>query len=297
MEDNIHWIALHLVEGIGITRFRKLVEYFGSPEKVFAAERSDLLHVEGINSKIASSIRMFSIEKKLENELRLIAKHSVKVITINDESYPPSLKYIHDPPQILYVKGTLTKEDVMAIAVVGTRHATEYGADVSDRLSRKLVQNNITVVSGLARGIDTCAHKAALAEKGRTIAVLGNGISVAYPRENRLLMDLIPSSGALISEYSMSEGPQAHNFPMRNRIISGLSLGTVVIEAAIRSGALITAECALEEGREVFAVPGNIFSKYSQGSHSLIKQGAKLLESFDDIIDEIPILKEKLNKG
>ncbi len=296
MEDYIHWIALDLVEGIGRTTLKKLIEYFGSPEEVFAAERSELLRVEGMNNKIASSIRMFSIEKKLENELRLIAKHCVKVITINDAAYPPSLKYIYDPPLILYVSGTFTAEDVMAIAVVGTRRATEYGAGVSDRLSRKLVQNNITVVSGLARGIDTCAHKAALAEKGRTIAVLGNGISVAYPRENRLLMDLIPSSGALISEYSMSQGPEPHNFPLRNRIISGLCLGTVVIEAGIRSGALITAECALNQGREVFAVPGNIFSKYSQGPHSLIKQGAKLLDSFDDIIDELPILKEKFHK-
>jgi len=225
----------------------------------------------------------------MNDESRLIKKENVKVITIKDEEYPANLKEIYSPPAALYVKGELKKEDKLSIAIVGSRHYSNYGRDTAQRLAGELAQLGITVVSGMARGIDTFAHNGALDSKGRTIAVLGSGLSNIYPPENKALVYKIAERGAVISEFPMATPPLAGNFPRRNRIISGLSLGTVVVEAAEKSGALITARCAYEQGREVFSVPGEVGRNNAFGTNQLIKDGAKLVETANDIIEELSV--------
>jgi DNA processing protein len=219
----------------------------------------------------------------------------INSFTIRDKDYPTNLRYIYDPPKNLYVKGNILAEDSIAIAVIGSRQATYYGLKNAQDLSFELAARGITIVSGLARGVDSAAHRGALRAGGRTIAVLGSGLNVIYPYENKELAERIAKNGAVISEFSLDFPPYRHNFPRRNRIISGLSLGVVVVEAAKRSGALITARLALEQGREVFAIPGRIGSFSSQGTHSLIKQGAKLVESIEDIIEELEPLRTMQN--
>ncbi|MCQ9208506.1 MAG: DNA-processing protein DprA [Omnitrophica bacterium] len=214
-------------------------------------------------------------------------ENKFKTLRITDKDYPANLKHIYDPPATVYLKGELILEDNIAIAIVGSRRATPYGLKNAKSLAFELAARGITVVSGLARGIDSAAHRGALEAKGRTIAVLGSGLNVIYPHENERLAEEIAKSGAVISEFQQDVGPQRYHFPRRNRIISGLSLGVVVVEAAQKSGALITANCALEQGREVFALPGKIDSWTSRGTHDLIKQGAKLVESIEDIIEEL----------
>jgi DNA processing protein len=225
----------------------------------------------------------------MDNELKLIKKENVKVITIKDADYPVNLKEIHDPPAVLYVKGELKKEDKLSVAIVGSRRSSNYGRDTAERLARELAQLGITVVSGMARGIDTSAHNGALNSKGRTIAVLGSGLANIYPPENKALVYKIAESGAVISEFPMTMPPLAGNFPRRNRIISGLSLGTVVVEAAQKSGALITARCAYEQNREVFSVPGEAGRDTASGTNQLIKDGAKLVETATDILEELAV--------
>ena len=281
------WLALSFIEGLGRVSYRNLIQRFHSPERVFNASIKDLEKVEGLKPNVIKQLREFNQADRVKSELELMRKHKVTLVTSLDENYPSNLLNIYDPPAFLYVRGELKKEDNIAIAIVGSRFASHYGKLVTERISRDLALEGITVVSGLARGIDTSAHRGALSAKGRTIAVLGCGIDVDYPAENKKLREEIASSGALISEFQMSTPPASSHFPIRNRIISGLSLGVVVVEASHRSGSLITARLALEQGRDVFAVPGSIDSLRSRGTHRLIKEGAKLVEDAQDIYSEV----------
>jgi DNA processing protein len=285
-DDRKYWIALKSIEGVGSVGFKNLVDAFGHPKKVFNASRETLTAVPGIGHKTAANVKDFNGWHKTEEELELLKKYDARLITYQDPLYPRSLLNIYDFPPFLYTKGLLQEDDVN-IAVVGSRMASTYGKFSTERLCRELAINGITVVSGLARGIDSAAHKGALAGKGRTIAVLGCGLDTIYPPENQRLYEEIVTKGAVITEYSFGTPPSASNFPARNRIISGVSLGVVVVEANEKSGSLITAKLALEQGREVFAVPGSIDSAGSRGTHKLIKQGAKLIENVYDILDEI----------
>ncbi|MGB9597116.1 MAG: DNA-processing protein DprA [Candidatus Poribacteria bacterium] len=282
------WLILNMIPGVGSLTFQRLIKFFGSPSLVLGASPRELAMVRGITPAVCQSIVDNRANIKIDEELRLIEKYNCKIITIEDQTYPQSLKAIHDPPPLLYVKGELTDSDSNSIAIVGTRNATPYGKMAAEKISSQLASRGITIVSGLAQGIDTYAHKGALSVGGRTIAVLGNGLDIIYPSENAKLFEEIVNSGAVISELPMGTQPRRAIFPQRNRIISGISLGTLVIEASKQSGALITADLALEQGREVFAVPGQIFSEESKGTNWLIKQGAKLVESVEDILEELP---------
>ncbi len=291
MDENTRdLLKLSLARDLGAVRFKNLLEYFGSTRGILEAGEDKLKHVPGIGQKLSAQISSLDNRVDIEKEIEELRKQDIAVVTIYDESYPASLKSIYDSPFILYVKGNIIPEDVFAVGVVGTRRATSYGKMAAERISADLASRNVTIVSGLARGIDTIAHQSALDSGGRTIAVLGSGIDVCYPPENRKLFERITRCGAVISEFPLSTRPEKRNFPARNRIISGLSLGTVVIEAPAKSGALITADMALEQGREVFAVPGSIFSEKSSGAHYLIKQGAKMVENYEDVIEEISSL-------
>lgn len=295
-KDISDWVRLNLIPGVGGAKYKKLLDYFGSPERVLLASRDELCLVEGVNEQTAKNIIEHRNKVPIEKELKLIQQCKIKLLVLADEDYPQNLKSIYDPPMLLYVKGNLKLQDNISIAIVGTRRATVYGKTVTEKISGDLGAKNITVISGMARGIDTQAHRGCLAKGGRTIAVLGSGLAHIYPPENRDLAEKIASQGAVISEFPMETKPDRGNFPLRNRVISGLSLGTVIIEAGEKSGALITTDLALEQGREVFAVPGNIFSRYSKGTHKLIKQGAKLVETADDIIEEIRVLEGLFKK-
>ncbi len=286
-----NWLALYTVPTIGPVRFTALVKHFGSPEKVLSASARELSELPDIGSVIASNIKSKVSWDMAEEQVRRVEKNQVKVITFQDENYPEDLKSIYDPPPFLFVKGEIKKEDRNAVAIVGCRSASVYGKRITERIGRELAKNGITVVSGLARGIDSIAHLSALKEGGRTLAVFGSGLDVIYPPENKKLAGEIISHGAIISEFFMGTPPEAPNFPRRNRLISGLSLGVVIVEAGVKSGALLTAGCALEQNREVFAIPGNLGSKNSEGTNSLIKQGAKLVTKVEDILEELKITR------
>ena len=287
-DRRIHdWLALSFVDGLGKISYRNLIRKFGSPDKVFQASIKDLEEVEGLRQKVIKEIKGFNQNARVKNELELMRKHQVTLVTFLDENYSFNLLNIYDPPPFLYVKGEFKKEDKIAVAIVGSRFASHYGKLVTERISQDLALEGVTVVSGMARGIDTSAHRGALSVKGRTIAVLGCGIDINYPAENKKLREEIASNGALVSEFNMSTPPASSHFPVRNRIISGLSLGVVVIEASHRSGSLITARLALEQGRDVFAVPGSVDSLRSRGTHKLIKEGAKLVEDAQDVVIEL----------
>jgi DNA processing protein len=296
MDEVSDWVELSLVPGIGPKSFFKLLDHFGTPKNALRAPRSALERVPGLGAVVVEALRR-GCKPELEEALPLIEKHEVTVVTFNDPAYPERLKHIHTPPPLLYIKGDLLSADRNAVSIVGSRRATHYGKMVADRLAGDLARRGITVISGLAYGIDTAAHKGALAAGGRTIAVLGCGVDVIYPRANSKLYQQIISSGALMSEFPMGCQPDPAFFPVRNRVVSGLSLGTLVIEAPRKSGALITANHALEQGREVFAVPGNIYSPYSEGCHRLIKDGAKLVENIYDIIGELENVLEGVEFG
>lgn len=288
-------IFLNLVPGLGSIKIKRLRDYFGSFSKVVNAPKSELLKVEGLTAKIAETVVGKTID--LGKELDLIKKSKVSVVTLEDEAYPQNLKSIFDPPAVLYVKGAFRLSDALAIAIVGSRQASFYGLTTAEKFAWQLAGLGFTVVSGMARGIDSAAHKGALKAKGRTIAVLGSGLLEIYPPENRKLFEEIAQNGAVISEFPLRMKPLAENFPRRNRIISGLSLGTLVVEAARKSGALITADLALEQGRDVFAIPGKVDSLTSWGTHHLIKQGAKLINSVEDIVEELkPKIKIDLDQ-
>jgi DNA processing protein len=279
-------MTLKSVPGIGNLRFKRLVDHFGSPRKVLDAGISNLTRVEGINARLAGAITRQKIPDWINTELERVRRDRYSVITQHDAAYPPLLLEIPDPPPILYIYGQLPSETT-GIAVVGSRKASSYGLTTTHRLCKRLAAFGMVVVSGMARGIDTAAHNGALAGGGRTVAVLGSGLACVYPAENRNLFHRIAENGAVISEFALDDKPEAHHFPMRNRIISGISLGTVVVEAAKRSGSLITARLAAEQGREVFAVPGSIHAPTADGPHHLIQQGAKLVRTVEDIIEEI----------
>jgi DNA processing protein len=286
------WIALSLVPEIGPVTFRKLLSICGDPASVFDLPLKELSVIEGVGERKAKHIRHFSGWKDVEEQVKQIDRCNAKVLTFLSPEYPAMLRQIEDAPVLLYVKGTIQDEDRFAIALVGSRKSTPYGRLVAEKLSSELSASGFTVVSGMARGIDTMAHTGALASGGRTIAVLGSGIDKAYPPENRGLMERIAESGYAVSEFPWGTEPNRENFPRRNRLISGLSMGVVVVEAAAGSGALITADAALEQNREVFAVPGNITSPNSAGTNDLIKKGAKLIQKSDDIIEDLaPVLR------
>jgi DNA processing protein len=288
MDEKAWWLALHLVPGVGRITFKKLVGYFGHPRDVMQATAGQLIRVAGIGPKIAQAITGFQTAKAVERELRAAKTAGCQIVIQDDEDYPPLLKTIEDPPPVLYVKGNLGDLMAPGVAVVGSRRPSTYGKVVAEQLARGLAACGVTVVSGLARGIDSVAHVNTLEGGGRTIAILGCGLSYMYPPENRHLAERISQQGAVLSEFPMTTKPDRLNFPLRNRTISGLSLGTVVVEAGERSGALITAQWALEQGREVFAVPGNVTAPTSRGTNRLIKMGAKLVERVDDILEELP---------
>lgn len=285
-DDLTTWVALKSVEGVGSVAFRNLLAVYGSPRRVFEAALPELEQAAGLNHKTARNIKDFRGWEQARAELARAEREGVSIVTCEDPAYPERLRRIYDPPPLLYIKGSLDAADI-PVAVVGSRNASPYGRYVTEKLCRELAQRGATVVSGLARGIDTCAHRGALAARGRTIAVMGCGIDVIYPPENRKLHGEIASNGAVVTEFAFGTEPDRPHFPARNRIISGLSLGVLIVEAGEKSGSLITARCALEQNREVFAVPGSIDLPGSRGTNRLLRQGAKLVESAEDILEEI----------
>ena len=290
-------IALNMVAKMGPVRLRKLLEVFETPERILSAKRSELRAVEGIGDHVAEQIANWETAVDLSAELASVREFGVEVITAQSAVYPRQLLEIHAPPIVLYVWGELTARDQHAIAVIGSRRTSHYGAECAKKLSYQLAYSGLTIISGLARGIDTAAHQGALAAKGRTIAVLGSGLTKLYPPENAALAEKIRSgNGAVVSEFSMTVEPDRQTFPMRNRIISGWSHGILVVEAGLNSGALITASQAIEQGRSVYAVPGPITAPTAHGSNRLIQQGAKLVMDAGDILDDLQILlPEKQN--
>jgi DNA processing protein len=290
-----YWLALNMVVGVGRTLFHRLVQGLGSPREVFSAPRSELLRIQGLGEKVVGEIKSFDVDSVAERELRLADKEGVRILTLESLEYPSLLKSIYDPPPILYVQGKALDSISLPLAVVGTRTPSEYGKLIAERLCLKLASAGFSIISGLARGIDTLAHKAALSAGADTIAVFGCGLGHTYPPENIKLRQQIVDQGVIVSEFPIFMRPDRNNFPARNRILSGLALGTVVVEAAEKSGALITADFALEQGREVFAIPGNITSLKSRGTNNLIKAGAKLVDSPESILEELlPAFGESL---
>jgi DNA processing protein len=284
-------IALNMLPTVGPVRLRKLLEVFREPQQILAAKRGELRKVEGIGKEVADQICNWESAVDLAVELQRIRDFGATVITQDSSSYPKSLREIHAPPIVLYVLGKLEQRDHHAIGIIGARRTTHYGMESAKRLAYQLAYAGLTVVSGLARGIDTAAHQGALAAKGRTIAVIGSGLARLYPPENAALAEKIRSgNGAIVSEFSMEIEPDRQTFPMRNRIISGWSHGILVVEAGLNSGALITAAQALEQGRSVYAVPGHINAPSAMGSNRLIQQGAKLVMDASDILDDLQIL-------
>jgi len=280
------WFILKSVPGIGNLLIKRLIDRFHSPEIILEASHKDLVQVEGVSPRLADRIKQHKICDSVKLDLDLVVQKGYRIVTMTDSDYPSLLLQIPDPPPFLYVFGRLDNS-LRNIAVVGSRNATRYGILTTRRLCYDLVQLQMTIVSGMALGIDSAAHEGALMGGGNTIAVLGSGLEHVYPAQNRKLFYQIAENGAVISEFPLKAGPDAHNFPRRNRIISGISLGTVVVEATKRSGSLITARLAAEQNREVFAVPGSIQSFKSTGTHTLIKQGAKLVEHAGDIMEEL----------
>jgi DNA processing protein len=285
-------LRLALIPGVGPKTWRALCERFGSAARVFAASRHELQTVPGVGDILARRIQEAARAAPEKAVLQTCRQYGLSWMLVEDACYPRLLAEIAQPPVVLFYRGQFQTQDDRAIAIVGTRHASAYGMRQADRLARQLVEAGFTIISGLARGIDAAAHRAALAAGGRTIAVLGGGLPEVYPREHQELAEQITRQGVLLSEMAPERPPQSGNFPQRNRIISGLSLGVVVVEAGLRSGALITARHAMEQGREVFAVPGPIDSPTSRGCHQLLRDGAKLVESYQDILEEIASLLE-----
>jgi DNA processing protein len=283
-------IALNMVPNLGPVRLRKLLEVFETPDRILIARAAELRTVDGVGPELANAIAGWEEKVDLPAELKRIEEFGAKVITQASDLYPPHLRELHNPPILLYVWGELTERDHRAIGVVGSRKTSHYGIECAKKLSYQLAYAGLTVVSGLARGIDTAAHQGALAAKGRTIAVIGSGFMDLYPPENLGLAEKIASSGAVVSEFPMTFPPSPQTFPYRNRIVAGWGDGTLVVEAGLNSGALITANQALENGRQVYAVPGPIDRPTSAGSNRLIQQGAKLVTGAGDILDDMNML-------
>jgi DNA processing protein len=287
-DDCIFWLALTRVEGLGIRGAHRLIQHFGSPQAVHAAPLTELEGC-GIPPHVAQAIFAQAGLKDAEKEAAAAQKAQCQLLVYSSADFPALLRQIPDPPLVLYLRGNVKVLAQHSLAIVGTRRPSAYGSQVAHRLARDLAERQLVIVSGLARGIDSCAHRGALeAQGGKTIAVQGRGMDGIYPTENRKLAEKIVENGALISEFPLGTGPTPENFPIRNRIISGLSLGVMVVEAAEYSGSLITARLALDQNREVYAVPGNITSAQSFGPNQLIKQGAKLVDQWVDVIEEFP---------
>jgi DNA processing protein len=288
------WLRLIRADSVGPTTFAKLIKHFGSADRALGASVGELAKIDGVGFKTAERIAASRSKFDVSAELELAEKLGIWIINVDDKRYPPALKQIYDPPPVLYIKGSLSREDNLAISIVGSRRCSLYGQEQSSRFAHFLSSAGFTICSGMARGIDTAAHQGALSAGGRTIAVQGCGLASVFPPENKKLFELIAESGACISELPLGYEPLSENFPPRNRIIAGLSLGTIVVEAGLRSGALITARAALENNREVMAVPGKIDSPLSKGTHRLLKQGAKLIESVEDVMEGLGYIGEQL---
>ena len=296
MDSREALIALNMVEGVGPVRARSLLEHFGTAPQILSASKHELLRVRNIGEDTAEKISSWEKSVDLAGELKRISDFNCHVLISEDENYPSSLREIYDPPLVLYVKGELTPKDKNAVAMVGSRMTTHYGIETARKLAYQLAYVGVTVVSGGARGIDTAAHQGALSGKGRTIAVLGTGINLVWPTENAELFERIAANGAVITQFPFNRPADKQSFPIRNRIVAGMTLGTVVVEANLTSGSLITANFATEYGRQIFAVPGRIDSPRSKGCHDLIKKGAKLCEGVEDILSEFEYLFPASNR-
>ena len=290
MNDKKYWIGFNLVKGIGAVRMRALISYFDSLEEAWSAPTQQLQEA-GLSSKLAEAVEKLRASLDLNRALENIEKQNINILTWEDELYPPRLKEIEQPPPVLYTRGEITMEDHFAVAIVGTRRITPYGRQITEELASFLAGQGITVVSGLARGVDAVAHSAALKAGGRTIGVLGSGVDKIYPPEHLQMAEKMMKQGAIVSDYAVGTPPDASNFPPRNRIISGLSMATVVIEAGETSGALITAEFAAEQGREIFAVPGSILAPQSKGTNKLIQNGAHPLLTPQDLLQALNLTR------
>jgi len=296
MDSREAHVALNLLEGVGPVRVRQLIEHFGEAPAILQASKSQLLQVRGIGDDTAETIANWEKSADLAGELKRISDFGCRILIQSDDEYPASLREIYDPPVVLYVKGALTPKDKNAVAMVGSRQTTHYGIETARKLAYQLAYVGVTVVSGGARGIDTAAHQGALSAKGRTLAVLGTAINIVFPPENAELFERIAANGAVISQFPFNRNGDRQSFAIRNRIVAGMTLGTVVVEANLTSGALITANFATEYGRQVFAVPGRIDSPRSTGCHDLIKKGAKLCEGVEDILTEFEYLFPSSNR-
>jgi len=284
----LEWLALALTPGLGAGRARRLVEYFGGIEALFHASLTEL-EATGMQAISAQSLGTGKSLELAQEELAKASGLRVTVLSLDHPAYPPHLKQIYDPPLVLYVRGSVEVVGQPGIALVGTRHPTPYGTGMAERLACDLAARGLVIFSGLARGVDTASHRGAVTAKGKTVAVFGTGVDQIYPKENsRLVESILALGGALISEFPLNTFPAPQNFPIRNRIISGISIGVLVVEAAEYSGTRITARCALEQNREVFAVPGNVTTKNAWGPNTLIKQGAKLVATWEDVWEELP---------
>jgi DNA processing protein len=290
-------VALNLVEHVGPVRVRQLLQHFGDPVAILGASRSQLLRVSGIGEETAEAIAGWERTIELGVELKRIAEFGCRIVTQADSDYPDLLRQIYDPPIVLYVRGELLPKDKNSVAMVGSRMSTHYGIEVARKLAYQLAYLGVTVVSGGARGVDSAAHQGALSAKGRTIVVLGTGINLVFPPENAELYERVVSNGAVLTQFPFNRPGDKQTFPIRNRLVAGMTLGTVVVEANLTSGALITANFANEYGRQVFAVPGRIDSPRSKGCHDLIKKGAKLCEGAEDILSEFEYLFPPSNKS
>ena len=293
MENHYYTVALRNVKGIGNKLAQKLLSVFDSPADIFSLDEKDIAEIDGISPAAASAIASFSEWDAVEKTVLHCERSGFTIITVLDENYPANLFEIYEKPTVLYCFGEITAGDENAVAVVGARFCNDYGRKVSGKLSYELAESGVTVVSGMARGIDSVAHSAALKAGGRTVAVLGSGLDRIYPPENARLYRKISENGAVISEFPLGTSPDAKNFPRRNRLISGISKGVIIVQASRKSGSLITSNFALEQNREVFAVPGNIGNRLAEGTNDLIKKGAKLIQSTRDVIEELNLYTEK----
>lgn len=296
MEEREAFIALNMIEHVGPVRVRQLLGQFGDAVSILKASKPQLLQVRGIGDETAEAISTWERKLDLAAEIQRCQDYGCHVLIQSDAEYPAMLREIYDPPIVLYVKGSLGEKDKNAVAMVGSRQTTHYGIETARKLAYQLAYVGVTVVSGGARGIDTAAHQGALQAKGRTVAVLGNGINIVFPPENRELFERVAAGGAVVTQFPFNRKADKQTFPIRNRIVAGMTLGTVVVEANLSSGALITANFATEYGRQVFAVPGRIDSPRSKGCHDLIKKGAKLCEGAEDILSEFEYLFPPSNR-
>ena len=297
MDSREALVALNMIEHVGPVRVRQLLEHFGDAAKILSASKSQLLRVRGIGEDTAEAISHWEKTVQLADELKRIQDFGCHILTQADENYPALLREIYDPPIVLYVKGGLSAKDKNSVGMVGSRQTTHYGIETARKLAYQLAYVGVTVVSGGARGIDTASHQGALAAKGRTVCVLGTGINIVFPPENKDLFERIAANGAVVTQFPFNRNGDKQSFAIRNRIVAGMTLGSVVVEADLHSGALITANFAIEYGRQVFAVPGRIDSPRSKGCHSLIKNGAKLCEGIEDILSEFEYLFPSSNRA